>query len=276
MLTAVAVYFLRPLLVLCEVLFIYDFYKFGQKNGRIWSLGTYAVFILISISFLAVAAFLVVRPQSFPASAQLNGVALSIPTMGCEWNSIPIHIPPTTTIHVIRLSPGILRGNPQIPDIGVFEDITSKTTESMDWPAKSEGRWMTHSEVLKAISEKKGIPTPFGFKCSMTNVGTATFEDTVTNLLVDTSDGKRHIYQVSFDPLPPGQPFTFYLVNVCSSGIIPTLVQWGDSASVRVLGERGKRQVPIRFERRNWPPTLVTVFGPSSFLWNGMQDCQNW
>lgn len=270
----IGVSYFTPFLIFCEIALIYDFYQFGHVENRRWSRFQYVAFIGLTASLLFAVQHLLSRAQP-PSPSPPTPVAVSVPTMGCEWSQIPIHIPPATTIHVIRLSPGILRGSPQIPDLGVFEDISSKSNEAMDWPSKSEGRWMTGSEALKATSEK-GMPTPYAFKCSMTTVGTATFEDVVAQLLVDTSDEKRHTYQVSFDPLSPNQPFIFYVVNVCSSGITPSLVQWGDSASVRVLGEKNKRQVPLRFERRNWPPSLVPVFGPSSFLWNGMQSCQGW
>ena len=211
-------------------------------------------------------------------------IASSIPVMGCDWDHIPIQIPPASTIHVIKLFPSLLRGNPRFSSVGVFEDINSPSGKAMEWPSKTDGRWMTQSETRKMMEyiinskpqEVTGFPNPWAFKCTMTNIGTATLEDTVTSLLVDTPDGKRHSYPVSFDPLSPNQPFKFYVVNVCSYGPTPTLVQWGDEVTIHVLNENKPREIPLRFERRNWPTQLITAFGPSSFLWNGMQTCKDW
>jgi hypothetical protein len=62
--------------------------------------------------------------------------------LGCDWDHIPIHIPASSTIHVIRLNPGILSGNPRIRSLGVFENVSSRADASLDFPSKSEGRWM--------------------------------------------------------------------------------------------------------------------------------------
>jgi hypothetical protein len=194
--------------------------------------------------------------------------------LGFDWNHIPIHIPAASTIHVLRLDPGILYGNPNIPSLGVFENIGAPLDRPLDWPSKSQGRFMTRAELQKVMREGNGIPTPYAFHYTVSNYSTSTVEDLVVTLLIDTSDRKRHAYPVAFDPLPPGSSFSFYLVNVCTEGMTPDLVQWVDTASLHVLGEPSNRQVPLKFEKRNWPAELVPPFGPSAFLWNGVQSCQ--
>jgi len=97
----------------------------------------------------------------------------------------------------------------------------------------------------------------------------------IAYLMVDTSDRKRHVYPVAFDPLVSGKHIEFYIVNVCSSGIVPTMAQWTDTAEVRVIGAADKQRVPLKFEKRNWPSSLM-ILGASSFLWNGVGSCQGW
>ena len=193
--------------------------------------------------------------------------------LGCEWDSIPIHIPAAATIHVIRVHPGRLAGNPNILDLGVFQDISSSTKEALDWPSKSDGRWMTLAEKQKSVAIKKILLSPLAFNCALTSYGAATLDEIVLSLLVDTPDGKRHSYPVAFDPLMAGHSFSFYVVNGCSSGVIPTMIQWDDFATVRVLGEQKVRRVPLRYEKRDWPSQLLSPLGGSSFIWNGLDDC---
>jgi hypothetical protein len=194
--------------------------------------------------------------------------------MGCGFNALPIHISAGSTAHVIRLLPPILRGNPQFPDLGVF-DIISSNGRNRDWPSKSEGRWMTNAEFQASMAEHDSMPTPWVFECSIINYGANTIEKTLTDLIVDTSDGKRHNYPVYFDPLVSQQHFNFYVVNVCSGGTTATDVQWADSAGVNVLGETAIRRVPLVFEKRSFPSSFA-VLGPSQFVWNGVQKCGGW
>jgi hypothetical protein len=211
------------------------------------------------------------KAESPPPVSPLSSVSLHL---GCEWDHIPIHIPTASTIHVMRLHPANLYGNPLIPDVGVFEDISSTSSKMLDWPSKAEGRWMTLPEMKKVMAEGKPLPSPYAFNCTLTSYGPGTLEDIVAELILDTSDGKRLRYPVAFDPLSSGQSFSFYIVNVCSSGVTLKMVQWSESATVRVLGEKDKRSVVLRFQKRNWPTLLVPIFGPSMWLWNGTQSCK--
>lgn len=193
--------------------------------------------------------------------------------LGCDWDHIPIHIPVASTIHVIRLLPATLYGNPKISSVGVFEYVSSKSDKELDWPSMSEGRWMTRSEAQQTVISMNSMPTPFASRCTVNVYGAAIVEDLVATLIVDTNDKVRHEYPVAFDPFVPNNPFVFYVVNVCSSGVTVQMVQWADRATLHVLGEPSKRKVPLNFVKRGWPSELLPMFGPSSFLWNGVQGC---
>jgi hypothetical protein len=219
-------------------------------------------------------------PQSAPPSTP-PAIPISF-RLGCEIDHIPIHIPAASTIHVLRLHPAVLYGNPRIPDLGVFENISPPSEKPMDWPTKMNGRWMTNKEW------SSGSPsTPFASNCTLTSYSPqVTLDEIIAYLVVDIPDTtkpkstplavKRLSFPIAFDPLTFGHPFKFYVVNTCSSGVIPVFVQWGDSATIRVLGEPGPRTVPLRYERLNFPSQLLmgSSMGKSEFIWNDLHDCQ--
>jgi hypothetical protein len=193
--------------------------------------------------------------------------------LGCSWDAIPIHIPAGSAIHVIQLHPAILKNSLAFASTGVFQDVSSTGNKPRDWPSKTEGRWMTDSEMKHAMEHSSGMPSPFAFKCTISGYSPSVVEDLVATLVVEAPSKKYHSYPVYFDPLITGSPFTFYIVSVCSSGVTPIDAQWDKRATLHMLGENGTRHVPLKYERRNWPADLMPVMGPSAFLWNGIQSC---
>jgi len=201
--------------------------------------------------------------------------------LGCETVGLPIHIPPASTIHVIRLWPSqlsALQRNPNIPGGGALDSVDSPGGQALDWPSDGpDGRWITMPERQKALAERKQAPTPVAAKCSITSYGTDTLEGTVISMVVMTSDDKEHPYPVRFDPLVQQQPFTFYIVDVCSAGVFPRAITWGAVATTHVLGQQETQHVPLKFLSRGFPSSLSPFLGPSSFLWDGMlEPCQGW
>jgi hypothetical protein len=110
----------------------------------------------------------------------------------------------------------------------------------------------------------------------MLNNYSITLDEIIAPLIVDTSDGKRHTYNVPFSPSVLGHPFEFYMINKCSSGEVTRLVQWGPVATVRIVGEAIHRTIPLRFERKSFPSNIITMFGESQFIWNDTQDGCKW
>jgi hypothetical protein len=204
-----------------------------------------------------------------PALAPLTALYI-----GCEWDHIPIKIPAGSMINVMWLDPPLLRGNPHIPFVGPFEVVRNRDSKALEWPNKESGRWMTRAEVPKVIANTNSMPNPYAFRCTLNNYA-ITLDEITAQLIIDTSDRKRHTYNVPFNPLVLGRPFEFYMVNKCSSGGVPVVVQWGDAATVRILGEGILRKIPLQFERKSWPSNLA-IIGASWFIWNDRKDGCTW
>lgn len=216
------------------------------------------------------------RPEPIASPAPL---AVSL-RLGCEWDQIPIRIAVGSSIRVLELNPGTListKVKRVFLDQGSFQTITNDGRGPEEWPSKRDGRWLTKSEIASAIHDasKAGLafPSPFAFRCTMKNYTSATLDEIVPTLWVDTPGKKFYSFAVPFDPLMPGSSFSFYVVNMCSSGVIPVDVQWDNNALVHVLGEKGYRRVPLRYERQPWPSSLM-LMGRSSFVWSGMGPCR--
>ena len=156
-----------------------------------------------------------------------------------------------------------------------------------DWPTDQQGRWMTTKEFDDATAAGT-MPLPYASKCTLTSYGQTTLDEIVATLIVSLPDKTKPkssspipvtnlYFPIVFDPLMSGQSFQFYLVNTCSSGVIPLIDQWGDYVTIRVLGESEPRTVPLRYQRTSLPAPLqliMATMGPTSFIWNDLHDCQ--
>ena len=189
--------------------------------------------------------------------------------MECQWSHYPVTIPPTSTVHVLRLHPDFLKGNPSFRAEGIFHDFTAGD-KALTWPSVSDGKWPSKAEAFEAM--KKGImQSPFLFKCDLKSFGKTTIEEVSIPMWVRPmeKDAKGRVYQIPFDPLTTGMDFPFYVVNYCSSQIYVT---WPDTLRVHVLGEPDNRVVPLKMIKRDWPGDLM-IFMPSAFKWSGIQNC---
>lgn len=192
----------------------------------------------------------------------LEPVAIYI---SCEWNHYPIKISAGSTLHVIRLYPPILSGNPTVSSLGIFDDIPAPTDKDRTWPSKSDGQWLSGPELMKVAGAQ------VLFKCELSSYGRVPVEDILIPMTVANAENKRRVYQVVFDPLSSGGRFPFSVVNWCPTEIYVT---WPEFITVHVLGEPAKRRVPLKIIKRDWPADLM-LFPPSAFKWTGVQQC-NW
>jgi hypothetical protein len=202
--------------------------------------------------------------------------------LGCEIAFLPIRIPPASTIHVLRLSPSIMSGfvraqNQNVPGAGALVSIDSPGDQALDWPSEGhDGRWMNRADIEK-LEKSNQFALPFAAKCKITSYGTDTLEDTVVTIVVMTSDNKEHDYPLKFDPLVQNQPLTFYIVDLCSTGVYPKAVTWVPSLTTRVMGRGEKQVIPLKFDSKEFPSSLSYFGQPSAFLWNGMAEaCKDW
>jgi hypothetical protein len=212
-----------------------------------------------------------------PTPPPFNPVPLTALYIGCAFDHIPINIRSGTSIHVMWLDPSILRENLNgFPFVGPFDDIFAPAGQKvLKWPTSKDGRWMNsreEDEVMRAIP--KEAPTPAAFRCTLNNYA-ITLDEITAKFIVDTSDGKRHTYDVRFNPSVLGQPFEFYVINKCSTGTVPVAAQWGDTATVRILGEANRRTIPLQFERKPFPSNLIPL-GASLFIWNDRRSGCKW
>jgi hypothetical protein len=230
--------------------------------------------VIGEVLFTAILVWVGVRVWPKPVIAP-TPVPLTALYIGCEWDHIPITIAPGSSINVMWLEPSILRGNPNMPFVGPFDEIRSPLgKKNLEWPTKQDGRMMTRAEVDGVLQSSKTIASPYAFRCILSNYS-VTLDQITAPLIIDTSDSKRHVYSVAFSPSVVGHPFEFYMVSKCSFGVVPLMVQWGEEATVRIVGEPVRRRIPLQFERKAWPSNLV-MMGASWFVWNGAKGECKW
>jgi hypothetical protein len=145
----------------------------------------------------------------------------------CVWDSVPMRIPASSTVHVLRLHPKL----------------------GLDWGLSEEGNlgnkeklWPTGAE---AIFKNKGS-SDFTYKCSVSNDGPTLLMDVAIRFSISFTNAGTpppKLYDINhtviLNPLNPGKPFVFYVINYCelfAHAIIP------DTATVQVMGETNRRE----------------------------------
>jgi uncharacterized integral membrane protein len=244
-------------------------YLVYHHEGTIWRRWSAALLVTVA---LLIFAYRNLALSTHPVLPSIAGQESPLPPIsiyiGCAIDGIiPIHIPRNSSVHVIELHPAFLQWA-RVIDTGVLQDIASTSDKPRDWPSKAEGRWMTPNEWKKSLSSP-----PLVFKCTISSNANSFIEDLSATLLVEVEAKHFYSYPVRFDPLPTGSSFTFYVVNACSSGIIPVDAQWDQWATFHVPGEKEMRRVPLQYIRRPSPSSLMPIFGASEFLWNNLSAC---
>jgi hypothetical protein len=197
--------------------------------------------------------------------------------LGCDTVPLPIRVAPASTIHFLRLSPSIISNlvrAEHVPGGGGLDSIDSPPDQPLEWPSVGhDGRWITTPEFEK----RDWFASFLAAKCEVTSYGAETLEDTVITIVVWTSDNKDHYYPLKFDPLVQNRPFTFYIVNLCSTGVYAIDFTWVPNLTTRVMGRRDKEIIPLKFESKGFLSSLSSLGGaPSAFLWNAVPECKDW
>jgi hypothetical protein len=239
---------------------------------RLYGIFVIVLFVCLTACVLSVDKYRIATKEEPNTITPIAPISVSL-LMACNWSHLPIHIPEASTAHILKVHPGLLKLNPNF-NSGLFEDITSADDKALDWPSNGDGKWMNFKEMQNLMIKDHVLADSLVDNCTLRSYTNGTLEDIAPTLLVDTPDKKRHFYPIPFDPLISGTSFSFYVVNMCTRGTLPDLVQWDDFAKVRVLGENKVRRVPLNFQKRSWPPNGLMIGEASSFVWNGIGSCQ--
>jgi hypothetical protein len=190
-------------------------------------------------------------PSNGP-STQLAQVRLFL---DCSYQQFPLTIPAGSRVLVLQAHPGIITKH-----LGLLE-VAAPLTNTLTWPSAFES-----TPLPLPIPSKALAPTTFqGLKCILKKYGDpVSIEKIVIPIYFSAGWGN---YDLIADPLESQgsfTDFTFYMINYCYSeapppGIIdPGSIQsnlvlgtFSKTATVQILGEASRRQIPISIPFRN-------------------------
>jgi hypothetical protein len=181
----------------------------------------------------------------------------------CEWDHLPIQIPVNEFAHVLLLNKKMRKSGMGFYDLPGY-------SKNYSWPAKNQLNSPHPKKVLRNPGETI-------YRCNVSNQGnTKLFDVALTfrlQYMVPTpgnpgnqhGDSQEYPYEIVANPLPPGIPFTFYVVNECPANVI--LFQPSQYTAL-ILGESQRRQFQLLIPHRNPIEPFMMLFG-SSVDWTG-------
>ena len=185
----------------------------------------------------------------------------------CEWDHLPIQIPANEFALVLLL-------NKKMRKSGMgFYDLPGGYSKNYSWPTKNQLNLPHPKKALGNMGETI-------YRCKVSNQGnTKLFDVALTfrlQYMVPTpsspanpgnqhGDNQEYPYEIVANPLPPGIPFTFYVVNECPANVI---VFQPSQYTTLILGESQRRQFPLLIPHRNPLEFFMMLFG-SSVDWTG-------
>jgi hypothetical protein len=219
-----------------------------QRN--IWVIG------FISIVLLAIPPSMVLynartnattaKPPNAPPPTTLAPTEIYVE---CHQMSLPIHIPPKETAHIKALNKNQF-GNTK----WAMYDIRNDNSKERLWPDQ------------KAVNSVKFNPGVFGYQCDVTNHASTNLIDLAIPLTVNFGGEKTPLmHTVIISPLDAGTTFSFYVINECA---VMVSVIGSERATVQVLGEDNRRNVPLHWPHRS-PIEEIMLFLPSKVRWTG-------
>lgn len=169
--------------------------------------------------------------------------------MECHMMPLPIHVPPGSTAHV-----------------KVFNKKEYGNTKSSVYDVRNDGDKELLWPEEKLIKQVKFNPGVFGYSCELSNHAQVNLIDVAVRLSISYDNEKTPLdYFVVASPLDGGKAFPFYLVNECPVSV--SVIAQGD-VGVQVLGEDGRRTVPLHFPNRS-PIQQIMILMPSKVRWTG-------
>jgi hypothetical protein len=173
--------------------------------------------------------------------------------------ALPIHIPPASTAHIVRLYPQY-KPQTEVENWG-FYDVSSPVDKERIWPSNSE-----------AVATSK-MPGGWIYRCEVSNHGPTLVQDIAIKFHIDFGTKEKDKpaqysaeHTVIVTPLDPGKSLVFYMVNHCNltaNTIIP------ETATAQVFGESGRREIQLKRLYRN-PIEPIMIFFPSTYRWQGV------
>ncbi|MGA3008675.1 MAG: hypothetical protein ABSD72_00310 [Terracidiphilus sp.] len=230
---------------------------------RRWMLGGGVSVFMIILIFFAVRA-----KEPYIPSAEENASATASALAGkensktaveleCYWDHLPIPVPAGKLAHVM-----LLNRKARTSGMGLF-DVLGDNAKNSSWPAKSQ---------LNAAYPKKA-PHNYGetiYHCDLSNQGNTKLFDVALTFRLNYAtpppgEKQEYPYEVVANPLPPGDTFTFYVVNECPTAVV--LIQ-PEQYSARILGENQRQRFRLLRPHRNPAEPIMPLF-PSSVDWTG-------
>jgi hypothetical protein len=244
----------------------------GTKSALpLWSLALIVFLLCGGIGVLTLLAFRYVDSKKadsgnspeHPAETAIPSVPPVAIFADCQIVSLPIVIPPQTSLYLVALNEKRMRSK-GAANWGLYE-VPNRGDKPMQWPSK---------ERMREKVPPGTFPNPFAYKCDFSNHSQVNVLDVSVEMRIwfGNKGGEENAVRFTpiLSPLDAGSHFVFYVVNDCpsqASAIMP------DKIGVRVIGEAARREVLLSRPNRN-PIESIMSFFPTPKQWIGEMPCQ--
>jgi hypothetical protein len=190
--------------------------------------------------------------------------------LDCDYpQNFPVTIPAGEVIHVLRIHPTTLKNN-----TGLL-DVAAPPNKKRVWPSPQEAPPMSPGSGIAPTINFTGI------KCTVKRLG----DSTVYNIVIPITFNQISSipYNVVIDPLGSSKDafgeFTFYMLYACYvdpkpgewiSWPPPLVAEFPKVATLQVLGESTRREVPITMPFRDSFPKRIILLLPASRRWSDL------
>jgi len=192
----------------------------------------------------------------------------------CDFIGFPVHIPQGTTAHILRIHPDIAKQAAKVDVVPVF-DVVAPLGKERVWPSDEEA-----APLPEHVLTGPPVLTSNAMKCTVRKYGNATVDNVVIPLRFEADD-----YNLLIDPLESSgtfDRFSFYLLNACytklnagvvDTGASPIIGQFPKTATLHILGELGRKDVPLTVAYRANAPYNFIFLQPTYRHWQDLPPC---
>ncbi len=176
--------------------------------------------------------------------------------MECDWVSLPITIPPYTTLHLIPLN----KKRMQSVKWGFYK-VPNDSNLERQWPDK---------KIMKKAMTAHNLAL-FIYRCEVSNHGALNVFDIDMPIKFHYGNEKVGVtYKVIITPLDAGTSFVFYPINDCPESVSAI---WPDTVTLQVLGEGHPRKEPLRRTFKNSMDQIMMYFRANTRFFGG-EPCE--